>query len=374
MKAAGAVGTLAVLGGAAMADSHQEDDATDEETPETMPEQGEAAVSVGHFSPDAPAVDVRLDDETVATGVEYGEVSGYMNVDAGTYTVQILEAGAAGPTEPGTPEDGTPDGTPDGTTDDNVTVDTPEETDGTGGTTDSEPIYEEEVTVGETFYTIAAVGELEQESVRALVLEDYDVAQVRLVHTSPDAPLVDVTVADSNLTLFDRVRFGESTDYVTVPGGDYTLEVREASPTQSGPVVATFDTQVESGLAYSAFASGYVAETETPDGTDDSTDDNVTDDTPDGTPDDTTGGTETGRPPLELFVTIDGVTSLQPDDDGTETPDGTDDTPDGTDGTDDGLNGTDDTPDGTMDDNVTDGMDGTDDTLNDTDDNTTDGT
>ena len=221
MQAVGGAGALALLGGSAMADEHEEPEETEEpeeeEPPTEVPSAEEAAVSVAHLSPDAPNVDVLVDGDAVLEDVAYGDVSDYLVVDAGTYQVTITAAG------------------------DRDTV-----------------AFEGDVTLDPTYYTVAAIGELEEGTFRPLVLQDYDVAQVRLLHAAPDAPAVDVTVQDANLALFTDVSFGQDTDYVAVPPGSYTLEVRAAHAHHMGDVVETFDVEVESGRAYSGYAIGYL--------------------------------------------------------------------------------------------------------------------
>jgi hypothetical protein len=85
-----------------------------------------------------------------------------------------------------------------------------------------------------------------------------DNASVRLAHVSPDAPPVDVTIEDTNTTLFDNVTYGNATEYAAVPGGEYTLEIRPATANNSGPVVATVDIDLENGTTYTVFAAGYL--------------------------------------------------------------------------------------------------------------------
>jgi uncharacterized protein DUF4397 len=50
---------------------------------------------VAHFSPDAPAVDVYVDDDRVLSGVAYPTVSRYLELPAGAYTFAVRPAGAA---------------------------------------------------------------------------------------------------------------------------------------------------------------------------------------------------------------------------------------------------------------------------------------
>ncbi|WP_240334602.1 DUF4397 domain-containing protein [Halorussus sp. MSC15.2] len=191
-------------------------------------DSGAAQVRVAHLSPDAPAVDVLVDGSVALEGVEYGTVSDYLQVPAGEHTVTIRTA-------------------------ENETV-----------------VFEGNVSVeAGTMYTVAAIGEVSEDTFRpAIFTDDVEVsegnASVRLIHASPDAPAVDVTVAGSGAVLYDNVTFGNATDYVEVPAGDYTLEVRPATENNDGEVVTTFDVSLESGTAYSAIASGYLTPDDEP--------------------------------------------------------------------------------------------------------------
>lgn len=53
----------------------------------------EAKVRVGHFSPDAPAVDIAVvDGPDIVTDLEFGDVSAYATLDEGSYDIEILVA------------------------------------------------------------------------------------------------------------------------------------------------------------------------------------------------------------------------------------------------------------------------------------------
>ncbi|MFC4450366.1 DUF4397 domain-containing protein [Halorussus aquaticus] len=191
-------------------------------------DSGAAQVRVAHLSPDAPAVDVLVDGNVALDGVEYGTISDYLQVPAGEHTVTIR-------------------------TDENETV-----------------VFEGNVSVeAGTMYTVAAIGEVSEETFRPAIFVDdaeetQENASVRLIHASPDAPTVDVTVAGSGAVLYDNVTFGNATDYVEVPAGDYTLEVRPATENNDGEVVGTYNVSLESGTAYSAIASGYLTPDDEP--------------------------------------------------------------------------------------------------------------
>lgn len=192
-------------------------------------EEDETELRVIHAVPDAPAVDVYVDGELVFEDVEFGNESEYETVPTGTQNVTVTPAN------------------------------------------DSETeVFEAEVDI-ENQTTVALGGELAEdgENVSALALaDDADPAEnesaVRLAHLAPDAPTVDVTVEETGDVLFNDVEFGNASDYETVPAGDYTLEVQNATGDDDGEVVATIDVTVEDGEAYTAVATGYVDTDEAP--------------------------------------------------------------------------------------------------------------
>jgi LPXTG-motif cell wall-anchored protein len=79
-------------------------------------------------------------------------------------------------------------------------------------------------------------------------------AHVRFVHASPDAPAVDIAVADGGPVLFSNVEFKGVGDYLPVDAGTYDLEVRIAGTETVAlevPGVALADRTV-----YTIFAMG----------------------------------------------------------------------------------------------------------------------
>ncbi|RQG92256.1 DUF4397 domain-containing protein [Natrarchaeobius chitinivorans] len=249
MKAIGVVGAGAALPGTVLAVGEHEDDERHEKKKPVDDELG--AVRVAHFSPDAPNVDVYVDDQQVLSDVAYGDVSPYLEVAPGTYTVTITAAG------------------------------------------DPETVaLEEEVTVDAAYYTAAAIGELgggdgdgdeysdgkdeysddkpdhepEDEpdgTFQLLVLVDAtpdDVeagtAQVRVVHASPDAPAVDIVEAESGAAVFEDVAFSEPSGYVPVEPGPLTLEIYPAGARDEP--VAVLELELEEGTPYTGYAIGYL--------------------------------------------------------------------------------------------------------------------
>ncbi|MCU4801265.1 DUF4397 domain-containing protein [Halobacteria archaeon HArc-gm2] len=215
-------------------------DAAANETTDEMDTQQTTYLRVVHGAPDVDAVDVSVDNETVLEEVPYGAVSDYLTLQAGEY---------------------------------NVTVTTSE---------DDEVVYSEDVTLDpRTVTTFAATsGEMtddEDEADEGVVNDSDDEtpeleaatfndnayqpedgeAAVSVVHLSPDAGNVDVTVEGSDVVLADNLSYQNASDYVTVPEGDYTVEVRMEGDEEGSNILETFDVTVEGGTAYSAIALGY---------------------------------------------------------------------------------------------------------------------
>jgi hypothetical protein len=128
-----------------------------------------AEVRLLHAVPDAPTVDVYLGATRVAAGVRFGDLSGFLPVDAGRYEVRVTAAG------------------------DTATV--------IGGTITLE--------AGRS-YTAAAVGLLSGEASLLLLVENRSRpvagrSRLDVVHLSPNAPAVDVLSGDE--TLIDALSF-----------------------------------------------------------------------------------------------------------------------------------------------------------------------
>jgi len=181
----------------------------------------QARVRVVHASPDAPAVDIIVDDAgRPFTGVAFGETTSYAAVPANVYNVKVAPAGGGS---------------------DSAVIDT-----------DLNLFYNRT-------YTVVAVDELS--SIKPIVLEDdntpspFRQARLRFVHASPDAPAVDIKVVDGPY-LFQGVAFTEVGDYVSLPDGIYSIEVRVA-----GTDLVALDlpaVSLEGGTTYTVFAVGRV--------------------------------------------------------------------------------------------------------------------
>lgn len=195
--------------------------------------QDSSFLRVAHASPDAPAVDVMVDNETVYSNVSFANVSDYVQVQAGTHNVTIAAS------------------------DDPETV-----------------VFEDEVALeARTVTTVAASGEITENASTSFepIMFDDDALEpksnesaIRIVHLSPDAPTVDVTADNGSVVLAENVSYQESSDYMTVPAGNYTAEIRAATATNDGDIVTTADVSLENETAYSAMAVGYLNSDDTP--------------------------------------------------------------------------------------------------------------
>ena len=182
----------------------------------------EARVRVLHGSPDAPAVDVYVDGDKVGdplAGLEFGNISKYVNLPAGTYDLKVCAAADASvcPIE----------------------------------------ANDVELTAG-TRYTIAATNVLA--GIEAQIITDdpspaAGSTQVRVVHFSADAPAIDVLTQDGSATVVDALAYPDATDYLTLDPGAYDLKVCADADNAVCPLdPGSLD--LEAGTSYSVFAIG----------------------------------------------------------------------------------------------------------------------
>lgn len=82
-------------------------------------------------------------------------------------------------------------------------------------------------------------------------------AQVRVVHASPDAPAVDVFV-NGDLAV-EGLEFGTATDFLSLPAGEYQVQVSPAGGTPDDAVIDAM-LPLEGGQAYDVAAVGFLAE------------------------------------------------------------------------------------------------------------------
>jgi len=183
-----------------------------------------ANVLVTHASPDAPGVDLLIDDVKVNTQpLTYPNNTGYLDAETGTRNIKVNVAGTS------------------------TTV--------INGDLDLEV---------DKYYSVFAIDQVSE--ITALVLVDdltmpaAGKAHVRFVHLSPDAPAVDVAVASSGAVVFSDIAFKESTVFTPLDAGTYNLDVRVAGTSTVALVLDPITLQA--GKIYTVFAKGFLAGTE----------------------------------------------------------------------------------------------------------------
>lgn len=180
--------------------------------------QSQARVRVVHASPDAPAVDILVNENAAFKNAAFKGITDYASLDAASYGVKVVPTGE---TEPAVID---------------ATLD---------------------LMAGKD-YTVVAVGKLD--AIEPLVLMDNNSspaagkAHVRFVHASPDAPAVDVAVANGGPVLFSNVAFKGTGDYLPVDAMSYDLEVRLAG--SATVALAVPGVKLEAGNVYTVFAMG----------------------------------------------------------------------------------------------------------------------
>jgi MYXO-CTERM domain-containing protein len=189
--------------------------------PAAFAQSGNAQVRVLHASPDAPAVDVFVNGDRVLSNVPFFTASDYLSLPAGSYRIQISP---------------------------------------TGQPADAAVIDANATLAAGTAYTIAATGQVA--NIQPTIIVDNLSApasgnvKVRVYHFSPDAPAVDVKLADGT-TLISGLAFPNASDYLEVPAGSYSFQVTPAGA--DAVVIDLPNTALQAGNIYSVFATNVVA-------------------------------------------------------------------------------------------------------------------
>jgi Domain of unknown function (DUF4397) len=186
--------------------------------------KAQAQVMVVHASPDAPNVDVRINNTVALTNVAYPTNSPYSGVNAGNTNIKI---------------------SPTGTT-----------------------TYVIDATVpltANTYYSVFAIDSVSKIK-PALVTDNLTApatgkAHIRFFHFSPNAPAVDVAVTDgpvvfSNRTFNDQATTASAANFTPLDAGTYNLEVRLAGT--NTVVLPLPNVALTAGKIYTVFAKGFV--------------------------------------------------------------------------------------------------------------------
>lgn len=174
-----------------------------------------AEVRIVHASPDAPAVDIFVDDKALVEGAKFKDVSNPLPLSAGSHKVEVYEAK-------------------------------------TKGTKDS--LIEATLVVdGGKSYTVAAVNKAENLELQAFTNNKQGMdgkASLRIAHLSPDAPAVNVGPKGA-APLFKDLSFKSISGYQVVNPGSYDLSVSTADGKE---VLSLPGTNLESGKNYTVLA------------------------------------------------------------------------------------------------------------------------
>jgi hypothetical protein len=190
----------------------------DDDDSNPMAPAAQARVMAVHASPDAPAVDLLVDNAVVGTGLTFPNNTGYLSLGAGAHNVKVNVSGT------------------------------------------STTVINADVTVSAgSNYSVFACDSVSQ--ISAIVLADdltapaAGKAHVRFVHLSPNAPAVDVAVAGGPV-VFANTAFKGFSAFTPVDAGTYNLEVR---PAGTGTVVLALNgVALQAGKIYTVFARGFV--------------------------------------------------------------------------------------------------------------------
>jgi Domain of unknown function (DUF4397) len=185
-----------------------------------------AKVRAFHNSPDTPPVDIYVDGAKTLSNVAYGTLSDYLRVPRGTYNVEVKVA-------PSTKAD--------------------------------PAALEADVRLGKRPTTIAAIGSLTGDGgkLRLKVLRDRDtrsrhLARLRVAHTSPDAPAVDVQakVFGRWVRVVRGLEFGQASGYLLLPAWKYRLRIVAAG---TDTVVKDLGkVRLKGSTSYTAWAVGFL--------------------------------------------------------------------------------------------------------------------
>ncbi len=179
-----------------------------------------ASVLVTHASPDAPGVDLLIDDvKQNSAALPYPNNTGYLQAESGTRNIKVNVAGTT------------------------TTV-----------------INANLALTADKHYSVFAIDSVS--NISAIAIEDdlstpaAGKAHVRFIHLSPNAPSVDVAVASSGAVVFGDVAFKEGTAFTPLDAGTYNLDVRVAGTSTVALVLPAITLQA--GKIYTVFAKGFL--------------------------------------------------------------------------------------------------------------------
>ncbi|MTI47814.1 DUF4397 domain-containing protein [Sporosalibacterium faouarense] len=151
-------------------------------------QQTKSYARILHASPNAPGVDVYVNDKILATNLTYKNFTEYYPLDPGLYNIKVYPTGQR-----------------------------------------ENPVINSDIRVPPRgIYTIAAINKLENIALYPILDTPQQIPSgrvyARFVHLSPGAPNVDVKTGDDNM-LFSNVAYKGVTEYKLINPGTYTFNV-----------------------------------------------------------------------------------------------------------------------------------------------------
>ncbi|WP_425446913.1 DUF4397 domain-containing protein [Dethiothermospora halolimnae] len=145
-------------------------------------------VRLFHASPDAPPVDIYINNRLTASNLKFKDFTEYLPLESGLYNVKVYPAGKK-----------------------------------------NNPVLDRDIRIpARGIYTVAAINRLKDLALYPILDEPKPIPSgkvyVRFGHLSPNAPAVDVRLPNGQ-NIFKDVKYKEVTDYVPVNPGTYTFEV-----------------------------------------------------------------------------------------------------------------------------------------------------
>ena len=175
-------------------------------------------------APDVQAADVFVNNQKVINNLRYEDVSNYVNLPVGSYDLKVFPSSSNG------------QGTP--------VLDVPNFTVSQGNV-----------------QTLILAGLAKDKSISALPLSDSvsapsaGKAKVRFIHSSPDAPAVNINVNGLG-NVFNNIGFKNVGNYTEVPAGTWHVT---ANVTSTGQMVLSRNLTLQAGKVYTICATGLIS-------------------------------------------------------------------------------------------------------------------
>ncbi|WP_454054384.1 DUF4397 domain-containing protein [Clostridium sp. Marseille-Q7071] len=180
-----------------------------------------------HASPNAPVVDVYVNDKLLVKNFNYREFTDYVKLMPGTYNIKIYKS-----------------------------------------TNGKNLLYNNNLTIpGNTIFTVAAIGNFPENFELYPIEEKYtgvnnkNKAKIRFVHLIPNGPPVDVTIPVGNI-LFGNVMYKDITDYIEMTPGMYTFEI--TYPNSTTNILYIPNIRLRGDRFYTIYAIGLVGDEPAP--------------------------------------------------------------------------------------------------------------